>query len=512
MGIQNFEELRNGGYLYVDKTDIVWRLANGAKYNYLSRPRRFGKSLLVDTLRCYFEGRSGLFSGLKIMEMETAWEKHPVLHFDMSCIGTTASDFQQTLECNIARYETLYQKDAVETSVSSRFAGIIRRAHEQNGQGVVVLIDEYDGPVRDAWGTEEHEVLRNMYRSFLNVLKSESASIRFVFITGIAKFTQLSLFSALNTLENWSFDEKFESLCGLTDEEIDTYFVPELEAMADEMGTTVTRLRRQLKDMYDGYHFSPRLTGVYNPASVIRSLYNRKLANFWASDGASRLLPEALKEGHVDVASLDGMAVPRSVLETSDYVVSNPAIFLYQLGYLTIACAEGLFYYLRMPNTEVRTAFSEIVLPNLVKMESREQSSVINRMVRAFDCCDLETAMVCLKQLVPATPYSNRTLTVDNVLEHHFQFILSTLFSVAGYAVEVERPVASGRIDMVVKTTEYIYVMELKLKQNGGLKAARNQMESRRYADAYGAEFRKVIPLAIVFDADTRSLSEWKQL
>ena len=512
LGVQHFEKLRKGGYVYVDKTDMIWEMANGTLYNYLSRPRRFGKSLLTDTLKCYFEGKRELFEGLKIMDLEQEWVKYPVLHFDMSGTVATAASFANSMNDKLARYEAIYGESATATEIGDRFSYLIRQAHQQTGQPVVVLIDEYDSPVRNTFGTPEHDTLKDIYRGFLSILKTEGDHLRFVFITGIAKFTQLSLFSALNTLENWSFDEKFDTICGLTDEEIDTNFVPELEAMAQKMNISVAQLRTQLKDMYDGYHFSDRLIDMYNPTSLLKALSRKTLECFWASDGASKLLPEILKEADVKMDELEDMRVSANILRASDYVLSEPAVFLYQLGYVTIKSSEGRIYHLGIPNTEVHSTLSEITLPSLLEMERRQRLDVVNRVGMALDVCNLEPAMLCLKQIVSAAPYTNKTFNPDTVIEDHFRFILSTVFSVLGYAVECERHMATGRIDMVVKTPNYIYVMELKMRSNGGVDSAEEQMRLKHYADAFAAELREVIRLAIEFDEESRTIVNWGRL
>ena len=512
LGIQHFEELRKRGYLYVDKTDMVWEMANGVKYNYLSRPRRFGKSLLADTLNCYFEGKRELFEGLKIMDLEQEWVKYPVMHFDMSGTVATAEDFRNTLDSMLREYENKYNIEEVDEAIGRRFTMIIRQAHLQTGQPVVVLIDEYDSPVRNTFGTPEHDTLKDIYRGFLSTLKSEGNHLRFVFITGIAKFTQLSPFSTLNTLKNWSFDKKFDTICGLTDEELDTSLVPELEAMAEELEISVPQLRQQLKDRYDGYHFSKRMIDVYNPTSMLNALVDRDLKNYWASDGASKLLPDIMKEADVKMEDMEDMAVSSTVLETSDYVLNDPAIFLYQLGYVTIKSFEGRIYHLGIPNTEVHSTLSEITLPSLLEMERRQRVDVVNRVGMALDVCNLEPAMRCLKQIVSAAPYANKTFNPNTVIEDHFRFILSTVFSVLGYAVECERHMATGRIDLVVKAPNYIYVMELKMKGNGGMDAAEEQMLRKHYADAFAAELREVVRLVIEFGEESRTIDDWKRL
>ena len=510
LGVQHFEQLRKGGYVYVDKTDLIWELANGSLYNYLSRPRRFGKSLLVDTLKCYFEGKRELFEGLKIMNLEQEWVKHPVLHFDMSGSVSTAASFANSMNDKLARYEAIYGNSPTATEIGDRFSYLIRQAHQQTGQPVVVLIDEYDSPVRNTFGTPEHDTLKDIYRGFLSILKTEGDHLRVVFITGIAKFTHLSLFSALNTLKNWSFDEKFDTICGLTDEEIDTNFVPELEAMAQKMGITLSTLRQQLKDMYDGYHFSERMIDIYNPTSLLNALEDKRLECYWASDGASVLLPAALKDNNVDCADLESLLIDREILRISDYLLTNPGIFLYQMGYLTLKGMEANFYILGYPNFEVRNTISKIVLPNIVAMAEQKRNQIYIKMERAMEAADVETMMLCLKQMVSSKPYTNDP--DDRLAESDYQFILSTILSAANYYTELEVPTAIGRIDLLVKANSYIYLLELKMKSNGGLEAAANQIQDRHYADIFAADTRPVIALAVELDAETKTISAWKQL
>lgn len=277
LGIQNFEELRKGGYLYADKTDMVWQIANGDKYNFLSRPQRFGKSLLVSTLQCYFEGKKELFEGLKIMELEKDWIKRPVIHFSMNLGGSDADSLHHYLDDTLTKYEEIYGKRATEATLSNRFTGIIERAYQQSGEQVAVLVDEYDAPLQHSYLTDRHAKCRNLYRDFFTGLKDYGYCIKCVFLTGITKFTQISLFSVLNTLSNISFYNSYSTICGLTQEEILENLKDEIQALAAQKKWDIDQTMHELKDMYDGYHFSESLQGVYNPFSVICALKERRL-------------------------------------------------------------------------------------------------------------------------------------------------------------------------------------------------------------------------------------------
>ena len=506
MGIQTFEELRKKDCLYVDKTDMVWHIANDNKYNYLSRPRRFGKSLLASTLHSYFEGRKDLFEGLKIMDMETEWVSRPVFHFDMSVMGSTYHDLRENLYRSVKSYEKRYGETEF-TTAGSCFADLISRAHEVSGQEVAIIIDEYDKPVRSTLNSEDHDATRAYYRDFLSVLKSEGMHIHNVFITGIAKFTQLSLFSALNTLENISFRPQYVTVCGMTNEEIDEVFAPELTLLAEANKMTTEQARQRLREYYDGYHFSQNLIDVYNPTSVLKAFNNRVFENNWASDGATLLLPTILKENNIDIEQMDNVTVGRTELETSDYLLSKPAVSLYQMGYLTIKDFDEWNYTLGFSNAEVRQTMSDIVLPNVMpELNSSMRANALGRMASAMDRGDGDTAMEYVSQLVAAAPYDNQK---NKVLESHFQFLLSMMFYSVGFNVQQEVRVAAGRIDMVVTTRHQLYVIELKLSSNGGAFAAMEQMEARRYVDAYSAEYRQLNQLAIELDSDTHCVNRW---
>lgn len=363
VGIQSFEKIRKEGLLYVDKTEIIWNLVNSNKtYNYLSRPRRFGKSLLVDTLQAYFEGRKELFEGLKIMDLEKEWVKRPVVRLDMSRAGSTAHELNAYLNLAFKEYEQKYGIEAsASDSLSNRFDIIIQSAYEQTGQQVAILIDEYDSPLQHSWKTPHHEDCTSIYRSVFAILKADDAYEKFVFITGITKFTQISLFSVLNNLSNISFDPPYAAICGITKEEVVSNFVPEIEAMGVHNGWTLEETILQLKAYYDGYHFcknSP--VDIFNPFSLLNALADKELKNYWAASGATSLLPKFVCDMEIQLEHFDHCYIDRDTLETSDVSDGGTELFLYQSGYLTIKDYDEGVYTLGIPNFEVRKALYKI--------------------------------------------------------------------------------------------------------------------------------------------------------
>lgn len=511
LGIQDFGEMRRDGYLYVDKTDMVWQMANGVKYNYFSRPRRFGKSLLCSTLRCYFEGRKELFEGLKIMELEHEWIKRPVIYLSMSLGGSTEDSLCSYLDSVLSSYEGIYGKNPKEQTLGNRLNGIIQRAYEQSGEQIAVIVDEYDVPLQHTYKTEQHDRCRDVYRNFFTGLKDYGYCIKCVFITGITKFTQISLFSMLNTLKNMSFRNEYAALCGLTEDEMTSEFMPEVKALAENYGISVAEVMGRMKYAYDGYHFSRSMVDVYNPFSVFNALEDLNLNSYWIASGSNEMLFKILRKFITDIPSLDGCLVDSDYLEMSDVNMVDPKIFLYQSGYLTIKGVKEDTYVLGYPNREVRKAMYDMVLPMMLKKETAQVNTAIQNMKMAMNICDVDRAMLCLKQLVAGTPYSTQKRE-RFVFEEHFRFILKNLFYICGFEVHEEVEMASGRIDLTVETSEMVYVLELKMDDNGGVDAASNQLSDRHYADAFAASKKKVICLALEFSKESRGLKDWKML
>ena len=514
VGIQSFEEIRKQGCLYVDKTDIIWQLANrGKKYNYLSRPRRFGKSVLVDTLESYFMGKKELFEGLKIMQMETEWVKRPVIRLDMSRAGAEPETLRSYLNNIFRQYEGEYSLVPDPTdSLADRFNAIIVGAYEQTGQQVAILIDEYDSPLQHSWKTPYHEACTAIYREVFAILKADDKYEKFVFITGITKFTQISLFSVLNNLSNISFDSEYAALCGITKEEVLRDFKPEINKLAASKGWTFDEAVVQLTAYYDGYHFShENMVDVFNPFSLINALADSKLRNYWASSGATSLLPKFVDDMEIRLNDFDHSALLDTIIETSDVTGGGAELFLYQSGYLTIKGYINGTYLLGIPNFEVRQALNEIVLPTLAMRKNNNLQSTQAFLNVHLSLGNLSEAMKCLKALIADVPYSNKKLACMD-MEERYRLIMSTIFNAIGCRVEVEKMIATGRIDMVVETTNFIYVLELKLSNNGGVDAATEQMKAKQYAEPFKADKRKVIALAIELDDMGKGLVDWKEV
>ena len=514
VGIQSFEEIRKQGCLYVDKTDIIWQLANrGKKYNYLSRPRRFGKSVLVDTLEAYFMGKKELFEGLKIMQMETEWVKRPVIRLDMSQAGAVPESVRSYLDDVFNTLETEYRIVVrQDSSLAVRFKNIIETAYNKTGLQVAILIDEYDSPLQHSWKTPHHEACTAIYREVFAILKADDKYEKFVFITGITKFTQISLFSVLNNLSNISFDSEYAALCGITKEEVLRDFKPEINKLAASKGWTFDEAVVQLTAYYDGYHFChENMVDIFNPFSLINALADSKLKNYWASSGATSLLPKFVDDMEIRLKDFDHSALLDTIIETSDVTGGGAELFLYQSGYLTIKGYINGTYLLGIPNFEVRQALNEIVLPTLAMRKNNDLQSTQAFLNVHLSLGNLPEAMKCLKALIADVPYSNKKLASMD-MEERYRLIMSTIFNAIGCRVEVEKMIATGRIDMVVENTNFIYVLELKLSNNGGVDAATEQMKAKQYAEPFKADKRKVIALAIELDDMGKGLVDWKEV
>ena len=514
VGIQSFEKIRKDGYLYVDKTDIIWQLANRNKtYNYLSRPRRFGKSVLVDTLETYFMGKKELFEGLKIMQLEKEWVKRPVIRLDMSRAGAEPETLRSYLDITFDRLEKEYGITPKPTAqLADRFNAIIVGSYEQTGQQVAILIDEYDSPLQHSWKTPHHEACTSIYREVFAILKADDKYEKFVFITGITKFTQISLFSVLNNLTNISFEPEYAAICGITKEEVLCDFKPEINKLAEYEDWSFDEAVAQLTAYYDGYHFSRRnMVDVFNPFSLINALADSDLKNYWASSGSTSLLLKFVDDLEIRLKDFDHCALLSTIIETSDVTGGGAELFLYQSGYLTIKDYQMGVYILGFPNNEVKQALYETVLPALTLRSSGGIQSTQSGLFLALQLNNLPEAMKCLKALIADVPYSNKKLASMD-MEERYRLILSTIFNAIGCRVEVEKMMATGRIDMVVETTNFIYVLELKLSNNGGVDAAEDQMKAKQYAEPFKADKRKVIALAIELDDMGKGLVNWKEV
>lgn len=514
VGIQSFKEIRTDNYVYVDKTDLVWYLANlGDKYNYLSRPRRFGKSVLVDTLQWYFEGRKDLFEGLRIMDLETEWTTRPVIRLDMSEGGDTPEDIKSYLNYIFKKYEKKYEitLDGTE-SLTVRFRQIIETAYEKSGHRVAILIDEYDAPLQHSWKTTYHDECTRVYKNVFAVLKSATDYEKFIFITGITKFTQISLFSVLNKLTNISFLPEYATLCGITEKELEANFSSEVKMLGEVNGWEYEEAHQRLKEYYDGYHFSRnKMTDIYNPYSLVNALKNKEISNYWAGSGATTLLPKFVDDMELRMADFSHCSIMKNTIELSDVTEGGAELFLYQSGYLTLKGADGEVCFLGFPNAEVKQALYDIVLPTLTMKRTNEVKSMQANLYTYMNHADLEKGMQTLKALIADVPYSNKKMKSMN-MEERYRLVISTIFNAIGFNVEVERMLSTGRIDAIVTTPKFIYVLELKLTNNGGVDAAAQQIIDNRYLEPFKADKRKVIGLAIELDEQGKGLIDWKRV
>ncbi len=514
VGLQSFKKIRTGGYHYVDKTDMIWNLVNnGDQFNYLSRPRRFGKSVLVDTLQMYLEGRKELFEGLKIMDLEKEWKQYPVIRLDMSRGGATAADVSSYLSNLFEDYEKKYhiQINTID-SLGDRFDRIIKTAYEQLGLPVAILIDEYDSPLQHSWKTPEHEACTAVYRSVFAILKADDEFEKIVFITGITKFTQISLFSVLNNLTNISFFPEYVSLCGITEQEIAENFQPEMERMGAMNSWNPQETHDHLKEYYDGYHFSgSNMTDIYNPYSLINALAQGQLKNYWAASGATSLIPKFVDNIEIELDSFEGCYIDRDTLELSDVVDGGAALFLYQSGYLTIKGYDEGLYILGFPNEEVKKALYRMVVPALTLRNNSQVVTIQALLTKTMRDGNVAEAMKHLKALIADVPYSNKKMASMD-MEERYRLIISTIFNAIGFNVEVEKMLATGRIDMVVRTPRIIYVIELKLSKNGGKKAGVDQIVRNLYLEPFKSDHRRVIGLSFELDDLGKGLLDWQEV
>ena len=512
-GMQDFEKSRTNGLLYVDKTEYVHKRAtdrNGYCY-FLGRPSRFGKSLFLSSLACYFNARKDLFEGLKIMELEKAWKKYEVLRFDLSGCSSVAAlkaMFSQKLRFLEEKYGITYNE---QFAIRDRFAKVIHTAANNNMQRVVILIDEYDYPMQETINkAEEHEKMRTEYMSIFSVFKSECYYIYKVFLTGILKFTQLSDCSALNNICVISANDEYAGAYGFTQEELHIYFKRYIERLADSLEITYEQAFQAILERYGSYSFSRNLTKVINPYTLLNCLLDCNLGNDWINSGATEMLMEGIDRGEHQMPNWDCEYLDINTLELGDFNKNNFVLFLYQTGYMTIKdfCKDVDVYKLSVPNTEVKEAISKLVIPRLLEKKEYAVNSNISAFRRNFIHGDLEKAMQHLQYLVAGTPYSQDH--TEKAIEERFQFILVQVLYLCGFKPQEEVSVATGRIDIVCKTKWRNAIFELKMTRNGGLNAASEQISDRHYAAPFLAEDKELTTFAIEFDSAKKELTDWR--
>ena len=508
IGIQDFEVLRKKDYLYVDKTALIYQLTRTDYSNFLSRPRRFGKSLLVSTLEAYFQGRKELFRGLAIEQLEQDWTVYPVLHLDFSTGSFNAADdeFSKLLNNTIMEWEREYGSEASEETFSLRFKGVIKRAYEQTGQPVVVLIDEYDKPLlASAYDSERNEQIRNTLKAFYSVLKTQGRYLRFAFLTGITRFSRVSIFSDLNNLNDISMNKEYASLCGITDGELHHYFDDAVQRMAAKMSLTTESMYGKLRQQYDGYRFCWGTEGLYNPFSLLNAFYNQELGDYWFASGTPTFLVEMLRRENYDLQGLSGKKVTAGQLRDAGKDLRNIVSVMFQSGYLTIVDynAEYDQYTLDFPNDEVRKGFFEALLPYYMPQRRSEQEiAPYIDMTEALRQGDPQGFVLELKKFFDGGDY--RMVTNKEV---YFQSVIYILLRLVGIYVQVEYATRDGRIDVVVTTDHYRYVIEL--KRDSSAQAALNQIHDKDYPLAFAFDdHRTLYKVALNFSSDINSITD----
>ena len=494
--------------MYIDKTGYVYRMTNSSsKYIFLSRPRRFGKSLLTSTLHSYFEGRKELFEGLAIEGLATEWTRYPVLHFDMSTAKhVNREQLEQELNLKLLKYEKIYGREEGEINANQRLQGLIGRAYAQTGRQVVVLIDEYDAPLLDVMDEEKNlPTLRNVMRNFYSPLKACDPYLRFVFLTGITKFSQLSIFSELNNIKNISMDEPYAAICGISEEEMLTQMSDDLNLLADKLKVTRDEIIGQLKGNYDGYHFTWPSPDLYNPFSLLNAFADGKMNSYWFGSGTPTYLIEMLNKYGVAPQQIGGRKVFTTAFDAPTERMTDITPLLYQSGYVTIKDYSSLtmLYTLDIPNKEVRIGLMQSLLANYLHRYTNDGLTTVALLYEAIVEERLDDALRLLQTFLSTVPKCDNT-----DYEGHYQSLLYVIFSLLGMYVDVEVRTPRGRVDMVMRTPAILYVMELKLDKSAD--EAMQQINLKNYPERFALCGLPIVKVGINFDRERRTLGEWK--
>ena len=506
LGIQTFENIRTEGYLYIDKTALVYDIVKSGKYYFLSRPRRFGKSLLISTLEAYFQGKRELFKGLAIERLEKDWTAYPVLHLDLNAAKYTSLEaLTSLLTTQLCYWEDIYGSSPAEQTLSERFKGIIRRASEQTGQKVVILVDEYDKPLLQAIGNKAlQDDYRATLKAFYGVEKSMDGYIQFAFFTGVTKFSKVSVFSDLNNLTDITMDRRYAEVCGFTEAEIRARLDAEVAKLAEAQGLTGEACYAELREYYDGYHFHPSAAGVYNPYSLLNALDRREFGGYWFETGTPSFLVEAMRHANFRLDDMSQQRVTANLLGSIDNYGNDPLPLLFQSGYLTIGSYDPRFkkYTLRHPNREVAEGFTDYLVPYYAPSANRG-SLYIENFIADVESGQPEAFARRLDML-----FSRGDYQIAGDAELYFQNVLYVIFTMMGFYTEVERHTTDGRMDMLIQTQDYIYILEFKLDQSAD--EALRQIEERQYAKPFEHDSRKLYKIGINFSTKTRRIEGWK--
>ncbi len=517
IGIQTFGQIREDGYVYVDKTALIYQLVTTGKIYFLSRPRRFGKSLLVSTLEAYYLGRKELFEGLAIAELEKDWLEYPIFRIDFNGGPYMQPGIlEATLEGHLANWEDVYGKNPHYTTTGDRFRELLRRASEQAGRRAVVLIDEYDKPILDALDTPQENVNRELLKTFYSTFKSADASLQFVLLTGVTKFSQVSVFSGFNQPKDISMDARFETLCGITQREIEHYFAEPIAALTEKYQCSVEEMKDMLRQQYDGYHFSDKLTGIYNPFSVLNAFDQTRISDFWYATGTPTYLEKLLKHNHEQINELTGKYYVPAMFVDYKADVEKPLPMIYQSGYLTIKDYDMRHdrYLLDFPNNEVRQGFLTMIANSYLKPKNDDISSWITDAIILLEDGETTEFRDSLTAFLSSIPYdSHDSLKAPEATEKYFQYTFYLILRLIGEGncrLINEKTQSMGRVDCIIELKDYVYIFEFKL--NGSADEALRQIQEKNYAKTYLADKRKVICIGVNFSSETRTIEEWKEV
>ena len=525
IGVQSFKVLRNDRYLYVDKTEYITQLVTSSRVYFLSRPRRFGKSLFLSTLAVYFLGQKELFKGLylekaeeeqAVLESRAAWQEYPVFYLDFNTGNYNCMEaLQENLNIFLSRLEDIYGKEAIEETPPKRFEGLLKRAYEKTGKQVVILVDEYDKPLLQTMVVNEalNEQYRNELKAFYSVIKTCDEYIRFAFLTGVTKFSKISIFSDLNNLRDISLEKHYAGICGITQKELETNFQPEIQVLADSQDLTYPETLTALQQWYDGYCFAPAGEGMYNPFSLLNAFAKERFGSYWFETGTPTFLVNYLKEAHYFIPDLDGQVVlTESELQTYRAIAQEPFPILFQSGYLTIKeyIKEARLYRLGFPNDEVRYGFLENLLPAYAAVPFGETGKSVWQFVEDVRKGNVNGFMERMQSIIAGISYDNFSNKELKLREQNYQTAVYLIFKLMGQFVQTEVHCSMGRADCVVITVDTVYIFEFKLSGNGSAEDAIEQIKEGTYAAKYKMDGKKIVLIGAGFEEATRTIQDWK--
>lgn len=509
IGIQTFEKIITGGYTYVDKTDLVYKLVSSGDYYFLSRPRRFGKSLLTTTIEAYFQGRKDLFKGLVMEKLEKDWIEYPVFHIDFSSADyTNPTTLTNRLNTYLSQWEKIYGKNDVEIAIGDRLYGVVSRAKEKTGKLVVILVDEYDKPLTDAIGIPEiQDANRALLQEVYGIMKRADRHIRFAFLTGVTRYGKLGIFSAANNPRDISMSNDYATICGITETELHSYFDNEIKQFAEKQKIDETSMYNMLKHKYDGYHFCEHSEDVYNPFSVLNALSDKQLSNYWFATGTPTYLVRMLQKSDIDIPDFeDDLMTTEEMLATFGNGDSNVIAALYQSGYLTIKGFHDNCYILGFPNDEVSEGLTRVLIPNYVTSSTSDRKDLdIIKLRQLIDADNIDGFMTQMQIIMSQIPFESNN---QKLIEANFRNMLYLMIRATGHKVSVEYPVLGGRIDVFFETKKCAYIIEC--KRNQSAQEALDQIDEKRYAEKISAPDKMIVKIGVNFSTDERNLTEWK--